>query len=234
MITYDGRDLESMVFAVNYRRWIFDTLLPFLGNRLVEVGAGSGTFSSMLWRTSPEKLLLVEPSVDMYRKLSERFQMESSIHLFNATFREVAGHIREQHAPNSIVYLNVLEHVEDDLAELHTINKTLTSGGRTLIFVPALQFLMGPFDRAIGHFRRYSKKDLEHKCERAGFRVIFSRYFDVAGVVPWWIKYKLLQSNDLGGSAVRFYDSLCVPVTRGMESLIAPPIGKNLVVVAEK
>ncbi len=168
MITYEGKDLEAMTVAVNYRRWILDTLKPYLGKRCVEVGAGSGTFSSMLWESDPDQLLLVEPSAEMFGQLSERFQANARIRLFNAMFKDVAVEIRDRYAPDSIVYLNVLEHVEHDEAELRVLFETLGKGGHLMIFVPAMPFLMGPFDRAIGHFRRYAKGELEKEMCRRG------------------------------------------------------------------
>src|SRR5215831_14396107 len=102
-IIYEGRDLEAMTCAVNYRRWILDTMRPFLGRRCVEVGAGTGTFSRLLWESSPEKLLLVEPSAANYLTLVDNFKNNSRIHLFNTTFADVATCIREKHAPDSII-----------------------------------------------------------------------------------------------------------------------------------
>jgi SAM-dependent methyltransferase len=223
-----------MTVAVNYRRWILDTLKPYLGKRCVEVGAGSGTFSSMLWESDPDQLLLVEPSAEMFGQLSERFQANSRIRLFNAMFKDVAVEIRDRHAPDSIIYLNVLEHVEHDEVELSVLFDTLGTGGHLLIFVPAMPFLMGPFDRAIGHFRRYAKGELERKCAAAGFRIAFSKYFDAMGVLPWWIKYRLFRSNSLNKKAVHLYDSYCVPLARRIESKVVPPIGKNVLLVAQK
>ena len=89
-------------------------------------------------------------------------------------------------------------------------------------------------DKQLDHFRRYTRTELEKKCVAAGFKVITSRYFDVMGVTPWWIKYVLLRSNDMEAGAVKFYDQTVVPVARRLESVVTPPIGKNVLLVAEK
>ena len=102
------------------------------------------------------------------------------------------------------------------------------------MFVPALRWLYGDFDERVGHYRRYSKAELEGKCRRAGFRPILSSYFDCAGVIPWWIKYRLFKSDTLGAGAVRLYDRHFVPAVKRLESIFAPPLGKNLILVAEK
>ena len=100
------------------------------------------------------------------------------------------------------------------------IYQTLEKGSRCFIFVPALMSLYGEFDRKIGHFRRYTKNELEERCKAAGFKIIKSKYFDCTGILPWYVKYKLLKSDSLEPIAVTLYDKIAVPVTRTIESLI--------------
>ena len=113
-------------------------------------------------------------------------------------FENVADDIKATQQPDSIIYVNVLEHIADDVNELKQISRTLHTGGRLFIFVPAFPWLFGSFDRQINYFRRYTRTELEEKCVTAGFKVITSKYFDLFGVVPWWVKYRLLQSNQNG------------------------------------
>jgi len=96
-LVYEGRDLEAMSFARNYHRWILDLFRPYLGSRLVEVGAGSGSFSEMLLALRPESLTLVEPS-GMYRQLVEAaaaWETEARVATYNDTFDRVAARIRD-------------------------------------------------------------------------------------------------------------------------------------------
>jgi phospholipid N-methyltransferase len=235
-IEYIGKDLEAMDFAVNYHRWILEKMSPFLGKNLVEVGAGTGAFSELLLSTMPKTLSLVEPS-EMFSSLQTNLQNEtqsSKLMFFQDIFSNVADKIKTEQSPDSIIYINVLEHIEDDSAELQIINKTLCDKGRVLIFVPALPFLFSSFDRKIGHFRRYTKKDLEQKCRDAGFNLLLSRYFDVAGIFPWFLKYRLLNSTSMESSMVQLYDRLVVPTAKSLENFVPPPIGKNLLIVGEK
>ncbi|HKP45873.1 MAG TPA: hypothetical protein VJT50_04675, partial [Pyrinomonadaceae bacterium] len=118
--------------------------------------------------------------------------------------------------------------------ELQHIHQTLGPRGRVFIFVPALQWLLGSFDKQIGHHRRYTKSELEQKCKSAGFQILKSGYFDLPGVVPWWIKYCVLRSTTMEAGAVRIYDRYFVPVIRRAESVARPPLGKNVFVIAEK
>jgi SAM-dependent methyltransferase len=237
-VVYVGKDLEAMSFAVNYHQWILDEFRAYLGKSVVEVGAGTGSFSEMILRTEPAALALVEPS-DLFGDLKARVRQNGAsrtrINFYNSIFASVAGEIVERQKPDSIIYVNVLEHIEDDEAELRLIYDSLPeNGGRCFLFVPALMALYGEFDRKLGHFRRYKKGELERKCRAAGFKIIKSKYFDFAGVVPWFVNYRLLNSESLGGGAVSLYDKMVVPVFRRVESLVRVPVGKNILLIGEK
>ncbi|MGI8470110.1 MAG: methyltransferase domain-containing protein [Pyrinomonadaceae bacterium] len=235
-VVYAGRDLESMSFAMNYHEWILDEFRPFLGKHFVEVGAGTGSFSELLLQENPQTLSLIEPS-EMFGQLQNnilQLKSESAVKLYQSVFTKAAAEIAARQKPDSIVYVNVLEHIEDDLTELKTIYQTLEKGGRCFIFVPALMGLYGEFDRKIGHFRRYTKSELKNKCKLAGFNIIKSKYFDFAGIIPWYAKYKILKSDSLNAGAVTLYDKIVVPVTSRLEKIIPVPIGKNLLLIAEK
>ena len=235
-VEYAGKDLEAMSFAVNYHRWIFEEIAPFLGRNIIEVGAGIGSFSEMLLESDPDTLALVEPSA-MYGQLVGTFSRNghrTEIGTYNSIFAEVADKIVSKNRPDSIIYINVLEHIEDDRHELSLIHKALTEGGKCILFVPALQALYGNFDRKLGHYRRYGKPELESKCVEAGFKILKSTYFDFAGVLPWFVKYRLMKSEDIGGGAVELYDRLVVPVFKRIEAVVRVPIGKNILLIGEK
>jgi SAM-dependent methyltransferase len=244
-VVYVGRDLEAMSFARNYHRWILELFEPYLGSRLVEVGAGTGSFSELLFALRPESLSLVEPSTEMHAHLVETVaRMNDATHAathhatrvqtYNDTFEHIAARLSVEARPDSIIYVNVLEHVREDERELALMRETLSPGGRVFIFVPALQWLYGSFDRQVGHHRRYTRGELTSKCERVGLRVLKSTYFDAAGILPWWLKYRVLRSERMEAGAVKFYDDFCVPPLKRIERLIPPPIGKNVLLIAEK
>jgi 2-polyprenyl-3-methyl-5-hydroxy-6-metoxy-1,4-benzoquinol methylase len=233
---YVGADLEAMSVTVNYHRWILDEFRPFIGKRIVEVGAGGGAFSEMLLGENPESLALVEPSTmfaELSRKMAESAD-KAKLSLHHAVFQSAAAEIVDRGRPDTIVYVNVLEHVEDDLGELRAMHDALTPDGHILIFVPALMSLYSEFDKRIGHFRRYRKAELEEKCRKAGFEVVKSRYFDFAGILPWYLKFKIMRATDLNPTAVTAYDRIAIPFVRLFERIVPVPIGKNVILAARK
>jgi SAM-dependent methyltransferase len=235
-VIYPGKDLEAMSFAVRYHRWLLDELRPFIGKNIVEVGAGKGSFSEMLLDTNPDFLSLVEPS-EMFLDLERNIESNANgtqVKFFHSIFETAKEEIASGAKPDTIIYVNVLEHIDNDERELGLIRESLKAGGRCLIFVPAMRALFSKFDRDLGHFRRYRKGELEKKVRDAGFKILRSKYFDLAGVAPWFVKYRILRSRSLGGGAVSMYDNLVVPIMRRVESIVTPPFGKNILLVAEK
>ena len=114
-VEYAGTDLEAMNFAENYHRWILNLLKPYIGKHLVEVGAGTGSFSEMLLETEPASLSLVEPS-EMYLTLTEKLSKSRDstvIKYFRNVFTAVADEIRDVQTPDTLIYINVLEHIEN-------------------------------------------------------------------------------------------------------------------------
>ncbi len=129
-VVYVGKDLEAMSFAVNYHKWIVEEFRPFLGDHIIEVGAGTGSFSELLLSNKPKSISLIEPSemFDILQKeICGKFN-NTKIKTYHATFAEVANEIKTIQQPDSIIYVNVLEHIEDDTAELKLIYDTLPKG----------------------------------------------------------------------------------------------------------
>ncbi|MDO8518317.1 MAG: methyltransferase domain-containing protein [bacterium] len=228
---YEGRDLEAMSLAPNYHAWILREFAPYLGKKVAEVGAGSGTFSALLLQYPTEELVAVEPSREMYPLLLERFRGDARVTCRHESFTTISaqhhGHF------DSVLYVNVLEHIADDEKELRHVYESLKDGGIVCIFVPALQWLFGEHDRSVGHKRRYYKEPMKNLLEKTGFEVLKLHYFDIAGVIPWFLFMRVLKQR-LGGNTAAWYDSTVVPVMGRIESLMSPPIGKNLVAVARK
>jgi SAM-dependent methyltransferase len=226
---YPGKDLEAMSFGLNYHTWILREIEPFLGDVTAEVGAGSGNFSRLLLSTTIKRLYAVEPSTDVSSLLAQNLQAEDRATIVHGFFNP--GDLPE--LLDAICYINVFEHVQDDRAELLKAREALKPGGRLILFVPALEWLYSDHDREIGHFRRYTQKKLQQLVRSAGFAVAASRYFDVAGILPWFLNFVVLK-NPLNSGSVSLYDRAVVPVMRRVERAVTPPIGKNILLIATK
>ena len=136
---------------------------------------------------------------------------------------------------DSVVYVNVLEHIRDDVDELRTAHELLVPGGTLAIFVPALPRLYGSLDYKSGHHRRYTADTLRDVIDGAGFEVADVRYLDVLGVVPYFVMYRLLDVKTLGSVSSNGYDRVIVPVSRAVQRLVPhPPVGKNLLAIARR
>jgi SAM-dependent methyltransferase len=229
---YHGRDLESMSLARRYYEWIFSEFAPRIGKRILEVGAGSGTLTERLVSYGPERVVSLEPSPNMYPLLEQRFAGNRVTETHRAYLSECAESLRGQ--MDTAVYVNVLEHVPDDVAEMRLVTECLQPGGHVLIFVPALPWLFGTADELFGHFRRYTKESLADVFAPLDVDVIDCRYFDVMGIMPWWVSFVLLRRRLLSAGMVRLYDSLVVPWAAPLEKWIEPPVGKNLLLIARK
>lgn len=228
---YPGRDLKVMGFARRYHAWIRDEFAPFVRGDVAEVGAGDGEFSRLLLELAPRSLTFFEPSTAMFARQPDKLGDDPRVRRENATFTARAAGL--QAALDTLVYVNVLEHVEDDRGELALMHAALRPQGHLCLFVPALSWLMSDHDRAIGHFRRYGRRELREKVEAAGFTVRREFYFDSLGVLSWLICMRWLKLPLKAGS-VDLYDRVFVPVLRSLETRIRPPLGKNLLLVAQR
>jgi len=216
----------------NYRNWILDEFRPHLAGHTVEIGAGSGSFSKKFIELVPT-LDLVEPSRELFQRLHSRLGYESGVQLHMCGAEKWLLDA-ESASRDTIIMVNVLEHIEDDVGTLKQIHRTLRSGGALLLFVPALRFLYSRLDLEHGHFRRYEKRELEIKVQKAGFEVADAKYIDALGIIPWLIFNKLLGRTEFNEGMVRLYDSIGIPVTRFLERLLPLPVGKNVLLIAKK
>lgn len=228
---YDGRDLDAMSQAVRYHRWVIGEMAPYLGQDVAEIGAGTGNVSALLLDGGIRRLTAVEPSPQMYPILRERLRGEPRATVLHGRLGGPGTSFPGRF--DSIVYLNVLEHVDDDAEEMRRAFQALRPGGHLCVFVPALRWLYGRLDAEVGHRRRYHRADLREVVTGAGFRVERLRYFDAPGVLPWLLFVRLLR-RELNAGGVGAYDRWVVPVARTLERLVPPPLGKNLLCIARR
>ncbi|HTD26018.1 MAG TPA: methyltransferase domain-containing protein, partial [Candidatus Elarobacter sp.] len=133
------------------------------------------------------------------------------------------------HRFDTVVCANVLEHVADDAASLRAMRALLAPGGRVVLIVPALHALYGTIDAAIGHHRRYTREEIDAKLHAAGLEVEHVSYFNLLGMVGWWLNARVLKRRSVPGLQARLNDRL-VPLLR-LERRLKPPIGMSLLAV---
>lgn len=228
---YLGTELHALAEAKNYYRWVISRFAPFLGQRVVEVGAGIGTFSrSLLTHTPITELIAVEPGENLFPFLQKRFAGEPRVTAVHGYF----GACETRVAADSVVLVNVLEHVPDDAALLHDVHEVLVPGGTILLLVPALPWIFGSLDDAFGHYRRYHKTSLADKLQAAGFQILQLSYLNFPGIFGWWLTGRVLRSRTLNSRQVRFYDRWIVPWLSQLEGRWEPPIGQSLIAIGRK
>jgi SAM-dependent methyltransferase len=212
----DAAFLPIMEQATRYNAWLVERCLPYLGRRVLDFGAGSGTFVPAL-AAHCEQLVAVEPDADQITQLRRR-----AAHLPNV--RVVQGDVADVPAADrfdSIVCFNVLEHLEDDVDALRELRGHLAEDGRLLVLVPAHRVLFGPLDRTVGHHRRYTRTSLGSALQRAGFRVQHLRLVNPIGALGWLVAGRLGRRALIPGSPLRFYDRL-VPLLRLLDRFDLP------------
>lgn len=229
---WDGQreTLDDLNEAVNYNRWIYQSVMPYLGKRILEVGCGTGNITGFLSQgrqvmaADIHEGYLVEAKKRWGGKKNVRFRkfdLEKGLHAFKS-FR-----------PDTIISVNVLEHIEKDELFLRESFRLLPEGGRLLIFVPAFQWLYGTMDASYGHHRRYTKRSLRQRMEKAGFQIGFSRYLNLLGVLGWFVNGRVLRCEIIPKGQMLLYDRILkwvVPV----EKFLPKPIGLSLVSVGHK
>ena len=220
--------LECLAGAVRYNAWMFDRIRPWVGSRVLEIGSGIGNLSAFL--IDRERLVLTDTREEYLARLRTRFANRSNISVAHLYLphddRAVAG----QHF-DTIICLNVLEHVEDDIGSLTAVRKLLEPRGRLVLLVPALPALYGSIDRALGHHRRYTRNELIATLERTGFQLAHIEYFNLAGIPAWWWAGRVLGRQTIPAGSLKLYDRL-VPLFR-LERLIPWRVGQSLIAVGE-
>ena len=225
---YSGTELEAVAGGRNYYQWIVDRFAPFFGRTVVEVGAGIGTFTEFVINApGVESLLSVEPAGNVFSALESKFRGSDRVRTVRANIDQVEMAAEA----DSLVAVNVLEHVEDDEAFLSAAGKIVRPGGHLLLFVPAHQFLFGSLDKAFDHYRRYSKAGLSSLLSRAGWEPLRISNVNIAGVLPWLVAGKILRNTTIGHRQMRVFDSLVIPVMRKIESIREPFIGQSLLAI---
>ena len=223
--------LYIMASMGRYNQWLYSNISRYLGERVLEVGSGTGNITVFLREKA--QVVSLEPDGASVGEARRRFADLPNIEIVQTTLEEYSRSQRNFAAFDTVVGINVLEHIEDDVEALVCMRKHLTSGGLVVIIVPALPDLFGSLDRAFGHYRRYHRRSLNERFQKAGLTVVKSFYMNLAGAAGWFWHSRILQHEQIDIKTSRKFDKM-VPFLKKMESVVKPPVGQSLIMVGKK
>jgi glycosyltransferase involved in cell wall biosynthesis len=224
------RSLLRLGRAERYNQWMFEQLRPFVGQRILEIGSGIGNMTRYL--VGREHVVASDLNPRYLRILGNTFERHARLETIPLDLGAFDPEALQPHRFDTVMCLNVLEHVEDDEGALRRLLASLAPEGRLVLLVPAHHRLYGAIDRAIHHYRRYERDELVGRLEAAGFRVEHCEFFNRLGVVGWWLNSVLLRRTRIPGLQLRF-QNLAVPLLR-VERRLPLPFGLSLVAVGRR
>ena len=216
--------------AERYNRWMFEQLSPWLGRRVLEIGSGIGNFTRYLM--GRDLVVATDLNPRYLRILANTFERHTRVEVTPLDLTTFDPAPIAAQGIDTILCLNVLEHIADDRGALHRLHAALVPGGRLLLLVPAHERLYGAIDRAIDHHRRYDRAGIEARLREAGFQVEHTVFFNRLGVIAWYLNSVVLRRTRVPGFQVHLQNAL-VPFLRA-ESALPLPFGLSLIAVARR
>ena len=206
-----------------------------IGKCVLEIGSGTGAIAHWLVQCGAS-VTAVEPEPVLAKKILPRFSSSENIEVIIGGSTDAYRQLSDKNKIfDTVIYLNVMEHISDDLGEFNKAKAILKPGGKLLVYVPALPWLYSQIDADTGHVRRYTKKLLREVTAKSGFEIVSLDYFEVVGIIPYLIVYKLLRRRVVTGSSSGFYNKAILPLSLILHRIMRGRlVGKNLVLVASK
>lgn len=224
---YNGWELKFFDKSKNFRNYQFSLIKNYLRGHLAEVGPGNGTNLSYYFKY-PSKVDLYEPTKKLHFKLKKKFKNNNKVSFFNSNFTEKKKNY------NCILYLDVLEHIKNDKNEIFKAFKALKKNGFLIINVPAFSHLYSQFDRDVGHYKRYQKKDIKLFCNKLNLQKLELRYYDSIGYILSLLS-KITSSNYKQNfeKKVKVWNAL-IPLSKILDFLTCNFFGKSLLIIIKK
>jgi SAM-dependent methyltransferase len=221
-----------MARARHYLAWQSRLILPELGQRVVEVGCGTGNFTGQL--LNRKMVIALDPELECIEHLRARYPDQPNLRVLvsdpcSASFADLA-----RFRPDSCVCSNVLEHIQDDRHALAAMADILEPGGKIVLWVPAFQALYGPMDRRLDHYRRYRRTDLIRLAAQTGLDLKKIHYVNFVGFFLWWASAHILRQESLTEAQIDIFDQAVAPWLSRLEAVLPPPFGQSLFAVLEK
>ncbi|MEY2536723.1 MAG: hypothetical protein QOG67_463 [Verrucomicrobiota bacterium] len=210
-----------------YIQWQLAQFAPYLGRRIADVGCGLGNFTESL--LDRDLYLGIDLDEELLAELMRNHQSDPQVQTMqiDLTSSDVPEKLRV-HAIDTILCVNVIEHIEDDRRAVRNLVESLPAGGHLCLLVPALPFLYGSLDKLDGHYRRYTKKTLTERVRDLPVDVIRDYYFNMLGVPGWFLKGRVLKQKTHTDDNYRIMNAL-LPIVRPLELFCSPPIGMSVI-----
>ncbi|HOY33068.1 MAG TPA: class I SAM-dependent methyltransferase [Bacteroidales bacterium] len=228
--------LNILSSANKFNKWIYETVKPFIKGDILEIGSGIGNITQCF--IEDRRRLTCSDISDSYCSiLKDRFKNSSYLHEvrcidiihkdFDNEYADLIGNY------DSIIAVNMVEHVENDRLAVQNCGKILRKGGRLVILVPAYQWLYNRFDTELEHFRRYRIEDLKTLVAHAGFRIDSARYFNFIGILGWWFSGSMLRSKNIPECQMSLFEFL-VPLIKVTDRIIMNKAGLSIIISGTK
>lgn len=224
MSNYIGGELGLFKQARNWKSYYWGLISPYLGTKVLEVGAGIGANTALFCNSGYARWMCLEPDPTMGRELNVQIREGKLPSCCEAVVGTVAD-MPEAEKFDSIIYIDVLEHILDDKEEIQRALRLLSGDGYLIVLSPAHQFLFSPFDESIGHFRRYTRKSLR-KIVPA--KIVTLRYLDAAGMALSLANRLLLKQAMPTLPQIQFWDKRVIPISRIIDRLLSYRVGKSV------
>ena len=221
------RRLDSLK---RYNKWIWERLRPFIGQRVLEAGSGSGTMTRFLY--GRELIVATDKETPYLDRLRNRFRRKPGIVIERLDLDSDEALELARYNFDTVTCINILEHANDDVAALRRVHALLQPGGRVVVFAPAGSGIFGTLDKAVGHLRRYDGDQLVAKLKEAGFEVEDVSYQNKIAKFAWWLNSKVLHRSALPSAQSRFFDFL-VPLFRKIDGQ-RPSSGLSVIAIGRK
>lgn len=232
LFSYSGDELESFEAAVNWKAYWSGQITPFIGHDVLELGAGLGATARTLAAHPVRRWLGLEPDpamCDVVRQRVGTMPFPAGYEIRCGTSEALDSTERF----DTVLYIDVLEHIEDDRGELERVAGLLRPGGHVVVVAPAHQWLYTDFDRKIGHFRRYNAAMLKDIVP-PGLVVRRMRYLDSVGMLASLGNKLVLRSDSPKASQIRLWDSVMVRLSRWIDPFTGYQLGKSIVCILAK
>jgi glycosyltransferase involved in cell wall biosynthesis/phospholipid N-methyltransferase len=199
--------LDALSRAPRFNRWMADTIRPHVGKQVMEIGAGIGNLTRVLV-PGRKAYLATDIDPEHMARLETRFQHRPNLRVRACDLARPEDFAGLEGRMDTVICLNVLEHIEDDMQGLHNIHTVLRAGGKAIILVPNDPRVFGTLDTVLGHYRRYTPIELRKKMEAAGFRVDDILQFNRISRPGWWLAGKVFKRTTLGRLQLKLFDHL--------------------------